>query len=316
MPAKLLSTKHIELVTNRIGRQYWIWANDKLYTQRLARENGPYQVRNLQMLRRCCPDARTVIDVGANIGTNTIEYATWAKKIESFEPMRNTMKLCKMNVKIAQKSKLKGKYFNRKKKCYEHLLDKEDGWFKYSNSSFASLDIIGQVNFYNVALGDKKCQVKMEQRLSEFSRGDCLMVNGKSKHPAQNVNMETLDSYNFTDVDIIKIDVEGTELKVLKGAERTIKKYKPIIQCELRKKHTARYGYTPNDLVRYVKSLKKDYVLCDFNGNKIKDAQLPNAVMDVFFIPMKIYKTLKITKKIHPGMLKKNKSNLFDKFFD
>ena len=37
------------LITNRIGRQYWIWKDDKLYDQRLGRENGPYQARNLVM---------------------------------------------------------------------------------------------------------------------------------------------------------------------------------------------------------------------------------------------------------------------------
>ena len=33
------------LITNRIGRQYWIWKDDKLYDQRMASENGPYQAR-------------------------------------------------------------------------------------------------------------------------------------------------------------------------------------------------------------------------------------------------------------------------------
>jgi hypothetical protein len=74
---QLFDINNKKLVTNRIGRQYWIWGNDKLYEQRMARENGPYQARNLVMNRRLLPNARTIIDIGGNIGMNAIEYATW-----------------------------------------------------------------------------------------------------------------------------------------------------------------------------------------------------------------------------------------------
>ena len=42
----------------------------------------------------------------------------------------------------------------------------------------------------------------------------------------------TLDSYNFTEVDFIKIDVEQGELEVIKGAMQTIEKYKPVVMFE------------------------------------------------------------------------------------
>lgn len=43
----------------------------------------------------------------------------------------------------------------------------------------------------------------------------------------------TLDSLNIKNVDIIKIDVEGHELSVIKGAEQLIKKNKPLIVIEI-----------------------------------------------------------------------------------
>ena len=86
--AKLHDPKEKMLITNRIGRQYWIWKDDQLYAQRLGRENGPYQARNLVMNRKCYPNARTIIDVGVNIGMNSIEYATWAVKVTGVEPMK------------------------------------------------------------------------------------------------------------------------------------------------------------------------------------------------------------------------------------
>lgn len=311
---KLFSIKDIEQVQNRIGRKYWFYKGDDLYRYRLGGSNGPYQTRNLQMLRHCKPYANTIIDVGANIGTNTIEYATWAKTVESFEPMKNNFYLCKKNVALAKKEKLKGTYYNRKTKKHEHNPNKPDGWWKVGDN-FASLDLISKINFYNIALGEKTGAVKMAQKTSEFSRGDAIISNGSwKKYPTSKIKMVTLDSYNFKLVDIIKIDVEGYELKVLEGAKNTIKKYNPVVQCELRETHTKRFGYTSIDLVNFVKNLG-DYVLCDFNGTQLleKDLNKKNSVMDVFFVPKKIYETLDIKRRTHKGMLrvKNNFSKLF-----
>ena len=45
-------------------------------------------------------------------------------------------------------------------------------------------------------------------------------------------NMITIDSLNLERVDYMKIDVEGAEHLVIAGAERTIKKFKPVIYFE------------------------------------------------------------------------------------
>lgn len=46
------------------------------------------------------------------------------------------------------------------------------------------------------------------------------------------ITLSTLDSYNLKDVSFIKIDVEGHELEVLKGAKDTINQSKPDILVE------------------------------------------------------------------------------------
>ena len=46
------------------------------------------------------------------------------------------------------------------------------------------------------------------------------------------VPMATIDSFNFENVTFIKYDIEGYELKALKGSEQTIKKYNPVVVIE------------------------------------------------------------------------------------
>jgi FkbM family methyltransferase len=48
--------------------------------------------------------------------------------------------------------------------------------------------------------------------------------------------------------DLIKIDVEGYELKVLRGAAKTIQKHHPIMVIEINPEALARQGYTPDQI--------------------------------------------------------------------
>jgi FkbM family methyltransferase len=51
---------------------------------------------------------------------------------------------------------------------------------------------------------------------------------------------KTLDSFELTDVGFIKLDCEGYEPYILRGAEQTIKKYRPVILME-EKNYSKRY---------------------------------------------------------------------------
>ena len=72
---------------------------------------------------------------------------------------------------------------------------------------------------------------------------DMNIVEGNTGHSHINpdslgkglIPLKTLDSYNYNDVDMIKIDVEGFEEEILAGAMNTILKNKPIIVVEQQK---------------------------------------------------------------------------------
>ena len=69
------------------------------------------------------------------------------------------------------------------------------------------------------------------------------------------IPMHKLDSFDYPQVDYIKIDCEGYELPIIKGAEETIKRCKPIIVVE-QKLHedTGKTRETQFDAAELVKS--------------------------------------------------------------
>ena len=61
-------------------------------------------------------------------------------------------------------------------------------------------------------------------------KGKGTMFNYSSNE--KTINTKKLDDFSFDRIDILKIDVEGFELEVLKGSEKTIKRLKPKIILE------------------------------------------------------------------------------------
>jgi FkbM family methyltransferase len=47
------------------------------------------------------------------------------------------------------------------------------------------------------------------------------------------VRVKKLDDFDFAKIDVLKIDAEGNELPILKGATRTIERSKPILAIEV-----------------------------------------------------------------------------------
>jgi FkbM family methyltransferase len=57
--------------------------------------------------------------------------------------------------------------------------------------------------------------------------------------------VQALDGFEFSDVDLIKIDCEGFEENVLRGGEQTIRAWKPTIVVEQKREMAARFGLKP-----------------------------------------------------------------------
>lgn len=80
---------------------------------------------------------------------------------------------------------------------------------------------------------------------TEEGNGDAVTVEGV-----------TLDQFRLEigspQVTFIKLDIEGFELPVLRGAERLVAECRPVFWCELWAEYTQRYGYTPADVFHFL----------------------------------------------------------------
>ena len=237
-----------ELVTNTHGRQYWIYKDDVFYQQRIA-DAGPYQKKNLIRLRNLRPNARTVIDVGANIGMNSIEYATWAKTVHAFEPTPQTFSMLERTVALA-----------------ENQSDAR-GWYPVGDD-FADARLVGEIKCHKYALSSSagKTKIIIKKDNAGHNYLDNLHLPTRTgqirtrptEPPTEDVEIRTLDSYNFEEVDIIKVDVEGHEFDVVMGAEQTILKYRPVVQLEMVEHQPIRFNWNCQQIYDWF--FARDYV--------------------------------------------------------
>lgn len=103
------------------------------------------------------------------------------------------------------------------------------------------------VELHENVLGDVhgNCNIHVVETLSGRS-----YVNGEGDYP-----MSKLDDFEFEGVDFIKIDTEGFELFVLKGAEQTLLRCKPALIVEQKEGHGQKYSIGDCDAVRYLESI-------------------------------------------------------------
>jgi FkbM family methyltransferase len=180
-------SNHI-LVQTPYGPAYWVPEGDYV-AQTVSR--GAKNTGYNNFLKLMKPNARTAIDVGANIGEITYALSRFSHQVHAFDPVTDTYDLLQKNV-------------------------------AHNN--------IRNAMTYCLGLGDKP-----ETAIISLSTNTCganARVVGNTTRATEQMQIVTLDSFCFADVDILKIDVEGFELDVLKGAEQTITRDMPIIQLE------------------------------------------------------------------------------------
>ena len=113
----------------------------------------------------------------------------------------------------------------------------------------------------------------------------------------QDRNAQT-NKFNLKKLDFIKIDVEGNEMQTLRGAKKTIEKFKPILMVEMEQRHhkenlwtliseIADWGYSVNFLDR--KTLQPKLLTEEFlnqqNPDNVKNYK--DYINNIIFLPRK-----------------------------
>jgi FkbM family methyltransferase len=110
------------------------------------------------------------------------------------------------------------------------------------------------ISLIGMALGDRAGLVRMDGE-------------GHSQHyavadPAGAVTMVTLDEYGLETLDFLKVDCEGADTLVLRGAAQTLLRCRPVVMVESCDKFQHRYGLKPGAPLRFLEELGAVEVEC------------------------------------------------------
>ena len=181
------------------------------------------QVHELGAVKKAMADGGIAIDVGANKGSYLYSMARWSKEapVYAFEPQRA-------------------------------LADYLRTACKNSGLTNARIE--------NLALSDKAGELDLYVPGDSTSPGASLEpgIADKTDCHKQTVKVITLDTYADEKIQapvrVIKIDVEGHELAVIKGALRLIQRDKPLLIIECEDRHLPA-GQTVASFIWLVESL-------------------------------------------------------------
>lgn len=111
------------------------------------------------------------------------------------------------------------------------------------------------VSLYRAALGKKRGSVQIAYR-PEQSGGTHIVGPGGVQESEELVEapLMLLDDFGFTEVDLIKLDVEGYERYVLSGGLDTLANWRPIVVCEV-KAHMNHQQISPTAALEYMDML-------------------------------------------------------------
>ena len=184
---------------------------------------GEYEPTITEILKALINPGDICLDIGANIGWFTTLFQKCVGvtgEVHSFEPVPPIFEHLKKNIKLNEPPE--------------------------------------NVKVNNFALGDEEKDIDLHifpnlpnghASISTFDEKDFVV------YPSR---MLTLDSYlskhNLDNVKLVKMDIEGAELMMLKGASKLFsQKNLPIFEIEMALATTRGFGYLPNDLIEYIK---------------------------------------------------------------
>ena len=185
-----------------ISKLFWKAVDQQSYCEwRLKVRKGKYHELEMHLLPALVNPHKVALDIGANQGSYSIKMIDLASSVIAFEPNYCLGKEIKEIIRVL---------------CLP-------------------------VEWLNIALSDDNTTVEMRVASQAPGLGTIEQANSL-QYPHElifdkfTVETKCLDDYNYSNIGFMKIDVEGHENSVLRGAARTIDRNRcPIlIECENR----------------------------------------------------------------------------------
>ena len=213
-----------ELVRCRFGPRIVMELDLSRLTDVLALCYGPGENEVAHACRRLCPRDGVVADIGGNIGTTALAFAALvpAGHVHVFEPSPGMLRCLRRNIELSR----------------AHNITVHDyGVGDVARRGRLQVAIAGNPGsaFISDTADDDECQA---------ASGDPIEVRRLDEALR---DIERLD--------FVKIDVEGLELRVLRGAEALLRRHRPSVLFEVNEGALRRGGTSGREVCEYLMSL-------------------------------------------------------------
>lgn len=181
-----------------------------------------YEPAETRVMDILAAEARTILDVGANIGLYSIRFAKRfpAARVYAFEPLPTTHAVLQRNVAANA--------VGDRVSCFNYGLSETSGTVDFFIAPAAGTN----ASLLNVAgAQDAQRVVGLALTMDQWSANQKVVP------------------------DFIKCDVEGAELLVFRGGRATLAQAQPIVFAELLRKWSKPFGYHPNDMLAFFAEL-------------------------------------------------------------
>ncbi|MEX1155110.1 FkbM family methyltransferase [Parvibaculum sp.] len=153
------------------------------------------------------------------------------------------------------------------------------------------------VSAHQVALsnetGEAEFRIPRNRKGYSNQGGSLSKIKVADNYGSLTVETLRLDELNLQNVGFMKIDVEGSELQVLEGAEQTIRRERPVMVIEMEERHTKRpikeaiavvegYGYQAFALVD---NILTDVRQIDLNARHREPRTMADYINNFIFLP-------------------------------
>ncbi len=165
------------------------------YIGRSLEAYGEFSEGECQLLRQIVKPGQVIVEAGAHIGAHTIPLSRWVGsggRVLAFEPQRIVFQTLCANVALNGRTNVA---------CQPRALGQRPGTLRVP-----PVDYTQAINTGGIAL-------------CEGAQGELVEV-------------VTIDSLELSACHLIKVDVEGMELEVLRGAEATLARHRPLLYVE------------------------------------------------------------------------------------